>query len=121
MPCHPETLARHCAPIRSEPYAPPTVESIREGERRLSAIGDAPLGAWSSQVPQPAADSEQGAAGDDSDFAELERPIPGLRASLVIAVWQLMPKTTSGRVLLVLLAVPALVGVVALVAMVWPR
>ena len=105
-----------------EPYAPPTVESIREGERRLSAIGDAPMGVWSSQVPPPGVRSPLAEPADEgSDFAELEQPMPGLRASLAIAVWQLLPQTTAGRVLLAVLTVPALAGVVALVAMVWGR
>lgn len=87
--------------------APPTVDSIREGERLMSQPACTSDACSSGRKPCPTPT----ACRLPADPEEVHRgPLAWILAGFVLGVLgDVMPKTTSGRVLLAVLAVPALI------------
>jgi hypothetical protein len=124
----------------SEMYA--TADAINEGLRmveqrdRLSATGTEPMGAWAG-CSGPCANGtklcltpqacQRAAVEPDSDFAEFDRRMPGLRASMGVAAYMALGRiadalrSPSVRIWLALLSIPALVVIGGLAAFFWSR
>ncbi len=89
----------HTQPLHSEPYAPPTVESIREGERRMGCSGNCNQGRACDCAPKPGECSSE---------------------LLADAEWRPFTLGESVRFWLAVLAVPAIAILGALAAVFWP-